>query len=264
MPTPYDGAVRPLLYEAGKEALRLFQQTGELQKSDGSPVTEADRRSEKILVRGLRHHHPADAIHSEEGLLTETGDRQWFVDPLDGTSSFLEGLAHWGPTLGLLEDGQPVYGALYLPRTGDYFHAESGSAWWNDAPLAPLSTDAPTKRSIVYIPSRLHAHARLDWPGKARNLGSISAHMALVATGSASLVLIPGGWQPWDLACGLAMMAAVGGRICTLDGQPFSMEHHRRQPIWAGAPGVISWMLTQPRLQLFPDSPLSSPTSQRI
>lgn len=253
MSSRYDALVRPLLHQAGNAALDLFRNVDVTRKSDGSPVTEADRRSEEILVNGLGRHFPGDAIRSEEGLADEVGDRQWFIDPLDGTASFIEGLTHWGPTVGLFTDGRPLYGALYLPRTGDYFHAEGGSAWWNGTALPLLDTEAPSHRSILYVPSRLHAYARLDWPGKARNLGSIAGHMSLVAAGSAAGVLVQGGWGPWDLACGLAMLDAVGGVARTTDGTPLSIRDHCGQPFIAGAPGTVDWMLADTRLRFFTD-----------
>jgi len=251
MNSRYDVQVRPLMRRAGDEAMTLFRHVRARHKADGSPVTEADRRAEEILVSGLEAAFPDDAIQSEEGLAAEEGTRQWFVDPLDGTGSFIEGLAHWGPTLGLVTDGVPIYGALYLPRTGDYFHAEDGVAYWNDERLPELSEDAPTRRAILYIPSRLHAHVKLDWLGKARNLGSIAGHMALVATGGAAGALVPGGWQPWDVACGMAMLAATGGEARTFAGEPLDISRHLGQSFIAGSPGTVRWMLAEQRLRFF-------------
>lgn len=250
-----DERVRPLLLQAGEAALALFRaaRLSVQHKADGSPVTQADTLSEEILVRGLEAAFPGDAVVSEEGLGQGAGRRLWCVDPLDGTGSFVEGLAHWGPTLGLLEDGQARYGALYLPRTRDYFFAEQGEAWWNDVRLPSLAGDAgPSHRSILYIPSRLHAHVRLDWPGKARNLGSIAGHLAMVASGGAAAALIPGGWQRWDVACGLAMLEAVGGVAQVFDGAPLSLAAHGGLPFVAGTPSAARFLLAPGRLRLFP------------
>jgi myo-inositol-1(or 4)-monophosphatase len=253
MISPYDEQVRPLLFRAGDEALKLFGQVQARHKADGSPVTVADKISEEILVTGLEAAFPDDAIQSEEGLAETRGERQWYIDPLDGTGSFIEGLAHWGPTLGLVVGDEPLYGALYLPRTGDYFYAEGGEAWLNDEKLGQLSEDEPSRRAILYIPSRIHAYVRLDWPGKARNLGSIAGHMSLVAAGGASGALVPGGWQPWDVACGLALLSAVGGIARTFSGEPLSIAEHGGQPFIAGSPGTVRWMLAAERLQFFSD-----------
>ena len=255
MQEPLDVHVRPLLLRAGEAALELFrsQRLAVQHKDDGSPVTQADLRAEAILVEGLRAAFPGDGIVSEEGRGQDSGPRLWCIDPLDGTGSFVEGLAHWGPTLGLLEGDRARYGALYLPRTRDYFFAEQGEAWWNDVRLPSIAeSPSPARRSILYIPSRLHAHVRLDWPGKARNLGSIAGHMALVASGSAAAVLVPGGWQRWDVVCGLAMLAAVGGEARVFSGEPFSPRQHAGLPVVAGTPAAAAFLLEPDRLRLFP------------
>lgn len=218
-------------------------------------MTEADLIAEQILVEGIEAAFPGDAIRSEEGMgATGAGGRQWMVDPLDGTGSFLEGLAHWGPTVGLLDEGAPIYGALYWPRTGDYFHAEEGVAWWDEEPLPKIAVEAPTRRGILYIPSRLHAYVRLGWPGKARNLGSIAAHLALVATGGAAGALIPGGWKPWDVVCGMALLDCVGGEARTFNGDPLSIPAHSGQAFIAGNPAVVAYLLQPDRLRFFTDT----------
>lgn len=249
-----NAVLRPLLEHAGQEALQRFRHVRARHKSDGSPVTEADLLAEQILVEGIERAFPQDSIRSEEGMGHEGGRREWMVDPLDGTGAFLEGLAHWGPTVGLLEDDVPLFGALYWPRTGDYLFAEAGRAWWDDEALSTLDTAQPNRRSILYIPSRLHAYVRLDWPGKARNLGSIAAHLALVASGGATAALIPGGWKPWDVVCGLALLNCVGGEARTFDGTPLSVRQHHGEAFVAGNPAAVEWLRKPDRLRFFTDS----------
>lgn len=246
-----DKIIRPILRSAGQEAMRRFRRVSSTQKADGSPVTEADRAAEAVIVAGLQAAFPDDGLRGEEGAHRAGAGRCWFIDPIDGTSAFLEGLAHWGPTVGLIEDGQCTYGALWLPRTGDYFHFENGAAYLNDSVLPQLVDQAPARDHILYIPSRLHAYLRLDWPGKGRSLGSLAAHLCLVASGSASAALIPGGWHPWDTACGLALIQSVGARAVTFDGQPLNLEQHTGQPFIAGLPSAIEWLRQPGRLSFF-------------
>ena len=229
-----------------------FLRVASTRKDDGSPVTEADQAAEEVIVSGISAAFPEDRLRSEEGASREGSGRCWFVDPLDGTSAFLEGLAHWGPTVGLVEGGVSRYGALWLPRTGDYFYSEDGTAWLNDTPLPRLVDRAPSREQILYIPSRLHTHVRLDWPGKGRSLGSIAAHLCLVAAGSASAALIPGGWHPWDTAGGLALIQSVGAHAETFDGQPLNFERHAGQPFIAGLPSTIKWLRQPGRISFFP------------
>lgn len=229
-----------------------FRQVSSTEKDDGSPVTEADRAAEAVLVAGISAAYPDDEIRSEEGGGQAGGKRCWYIDPIDGTSAFLEGLAFWGPTVGLVEGGRSRYGALWLPRTGDYFHCEDGVAFLNDTPLPQLVDRTPTRRQILYTPSRIHAHLRLDWPGKCRSLGSIAAHLCMVASGSASAALIPGGWHAWDTAGGLALIQSVGAHAETFSGQPLDIEQHAGQPFIAGLPSAIQWLRHPGRLSFFP------------
>ena len=250
---PIDTIIRPILMAAGQEALSRFRQVTATHKSDGSPVTEADRAAEQVIVSGLSAAFPDDTIRAEEGGAQDGAGRCWYVDPLDGTSSFMEGLAHWGPTVGLVEGGRSRYGALWLPRIGDYFFSEGGRAFLNDAVLPTLTDQEPGRGQILYIPSRLHAYVRLHWPGKCRSMGSIAAHLCLVASGSASAALIPGGWEPWDTAGGLALIHSVGACAETFSGEPLDIERHAGQPFIAGLPSAVQWLRQPGRLEFFPN-----------
>ena len=219
-----------LLDEAGRAAMAHFSPSVHVtRKADGSPVTAADVAAEQVLLAGIRALYPEDRALSEEGgaigsasSLAE-GEGCWVIDPLDGTSAFTEGLAHWGPTLARLErrgEGLVVTtGATWLPRLGEYWwvgaHAGRQVAVHADAPgavrvLSPLATPP---RAVVYVPSELHATARLRWRGKARCLGGTAAHLALVARGSAGAVVVGPGWSSWDVAAGLGLIVGTGGVV---------------------------------------------------
>lgn len=247
--SPLDRVLGELLVRAGEAATRRFGAPTVTRKEDGTPVTDADTAAEALLVEGLRAAFPGDAVTAEEGGGHEGGRRLWVVDPLDGTAAFSEGLAHWGPVVAAIEGGEVVAGALYLPRLREYYFVERGGpAYRNGAPLPPLSQDGarrPGSLSVLYVPSRMHAGATLDWPGKARCLGSVAAHLALVAAGSGAGALIPPGWRPWDTAAGLALIEAVGGRALTADGQPLHLLDHAGQAFVVGDAGAVAW-LSQP------------------
>jgi myo-inositol-1(or 4)-monophosphatase len=146
------------------------------------------------------------------------------VDPLDGTSAFVEGLAHWGPTAARLvrgQDGQEVLdcGGLWLPRLGEHYHVEGGRAWFDGALLPPLASREIPR--VLYLPSGFHRHLNVAFVGKARCLGGTAAHLALVARGAAKAVIVAPGWSIWDTAAGLGLIAAVGGKALRLaDGAP--------------------------------------------
>lgn len=239
--TPTDAVLFPLLRRAGQAALAFAGRAGAGRipcehKDDGSPVTDADRAAEAILVQGLSAAFPQDAIIGEEGSHHPgTSGRTWVIDPIDGTAAFTHGLAYWGPTVACLEGQRPVIGALHLPRTGDYWFADlvtgtSPAAWHDGHLLPPLSDALPDRAAVLFVPSRLHHVATVDWPGKLRCLGSTAAHLALVASGAAHAALV-GPSPAWDTAAGSALIEAVGGVVSGLvpgglvAGRPTSVEH---------------------------------------
>ena len=189
-------------------------------KHDGSVVTQADREAEALLIEGLRTGWPSDGVLGEEGgSHIGDGKHRWVVDPIDGTASFVEGLCHWGPTVARLDSHGVQAGALWLPRCRDYFFVERGTGVFVNGRRIPLLGAGRVSRgAVMYIPSKLHRFLRLDWPGKARSLGSHAAHLFRVASGAAQAVLIGPGWSVWDAAAGCAAVEIAGGRVAMLSG----------------------------------------------
>src|SRR5579864_1761357 len=84
-------------------------------KTDGSPVTVADRAIESEMRRLIRAAFPAHAIRGEEFGIEGSGEFTWVVDPIDGTKSFVTGFPLFGSLIALLQDGRPVIGVLEAP-----------------------------------------------------------------------------------------------------------------------------------------------------
>lgn len=246
---PRGRSLRALLQAAGDASLRFHGAGDPRKKADGTWLTDADLASEAILLDALRRDWPEDAILSEErGSLPGTGGARWVVDPLDGTSAFTEGLAHWGPTLARLVPtpaGERVdLGALWLPRLQEHFHYEDGRGWADGQALRPLRA-AGTPR-VIYLPSGFHRHYSVDFVGKARCLGGTAAHLALVARGSALAAIVAPGWSIWDTAVGLSLIEAVGGRALRIpDGRPLDPFRDTGAAFVAGEPGAVE-ELTSP------------------
>lgn len=251
--SPLDAALGPLLVAAGREAMSHFRRATRTLKPDNSVVTEADHASERVLVEGLAARFPADAILAEEGQARPGGPALWVVDPLDGTAAFTEGLAYWGPTAGRLLDGRVAAGALWLPRIGEYYFGELGVGAFRGGtrlPRTPWAGGRPGANDVLYVPSRLHAGAELDWPGKARCLGSVATHLCLVAAGAACGALIGPGWRRWDVAAGLALLHQVGGLARLPDGQDLDVGLHEGQAFMAGSPDATAWLAAPGRVTL--------------
>jgi fructose-1,6-bisphosphatase/inositol monophosphatase family enzyme len=248
---PRGRQLRALLEAAGAASLSHLGAGDPRKKSDGTWLTDADLAAESVLLTGLREAWPGDAILSEErGRLPGSDTARWVVDPLDGTSAFTEGLAHWGPTVARLVGGPGAervdHGALWLPRLGEYYFYEAGQAWFGDRPLARLGGDGPR---VIYLPSAFHRHHRVAWAGKARCLGGTAAHLALVARGSARAAIVAPGWSIWDTAVGLSLIEAVGGRALRLvDRAPLDPLRDVGEGFVAGYTGVVEELVSPGRV----------------
>lgn len=234
--------ISELIRRAGAVALEHLHRAVVLHhKADRSIVTTADIAAEALLLPAIRARFPEDRIISEEhGTMAGEGAGRWYVDPIDGTSAFAEGLAHWGPSVARVMvvggTARVVFGATFLPRI-DELYVYDGAPWFNGRPLPPIS--ASTSQSTVLLPSRFHEHFRLSWRAKGRCLGGTAAHLALVARGSASAALVAPGWSLWDTAVGLALIEAVGGRILRVaDGAPLDPVASEGEAFVAAAPEI--------------------------
>ena len=246
--------IAALLRAAGDAALAYVGTVFEVRrKADESPVTDADLAAEAILIEGLRATWPDDRIVSEERGEIPGGGATWVVDPIDGTSAFTEGLAHWGPTVARIVEGpdgpRVDAGALYLPRLDEHYHVEGGRGWMNGVPMAPLASLSPNQ--VVYLPSGFHKGSTVTFAGKARCLGGTAAHLCLVARGAAVAVIVPPRWSIWDTAAGLSLIEALGGRAARLpDGAPLDPFRDTGLPFVTGFPDAVQALLQPERIRL--------------
>lgn len=205
-------------------------------KADGSVVTEADRACEAVLVEGLQRYFPGYGIVGEEGAAFEGDLGTWYVDPIDGTSSFTSELAYWGPSVGLVKNGDLEVGALCLPRLSEFWYAERGAgAWRNSTRLSPPKMQPLHSNAIAFFPSRFHRAGPIPWIGKTRAIGSAAAQLALVAGGSGCATIIPR-WSLWDVSAGALMIRESGRVLIGLDGEPFDPVARTDEPFIACEP----------------------------
>ncbi|MFK7928478.1 MAG: inositol monophosphatase [Myxococcota bacterium] len=246
-------ALLPILQAAGEPALALQGRAARRNKQDGSVVTEADVQAQEIIGERLAIAFPGCPIVGEEdGLDDDPGRGQrWYGDPIDGTAVYVEGLAHWGPTVCLVDDDGPVVGALWLPRLGELWFAKRGGGAWHAKDRLRCEPQSRVHSSdVLYVPSRFHHVSPFPWPGKTRSLGSTAVHLALVATGSASAALV-GRYAPWDVACGLLLVEEAGRVITDPSANPVAPmttppgpdgRLTGGQPFLAGDPTTIDYV----------------------
>src|SRR5579862_8583578 len=132
--TDISGDLAELAAEAGRAILPLWKtELVVTAKADESPVTEADRRGEALILRHLAERFPGVPVISEEdasefGTPDAIGPRFFLVDPLDGTKAFVRGDPHFTVNIGLIENGIPVAGAVASPPTGEVWFTQGGRA----------------------------------------------------------------------------------------------------------------------------------------
>ncbi|MFZ1023836.1 MAG: inositol monophosphatase family protein, partial [Thermoplasmata archaeon] len=193
-------------------------------KTDGSPVTIADRQSEAAIREVISATYPDHTILGEEGgLHAGNPEVRWIVDPLDGTKSFIHGVPLYGVLVGVEISGVARIGVIYLPALNELVEAASGlGCMWNGE-AARVSTVADLEEATVLTTSvrgledagvpfrKLSSATRIQ-----RGWGDCYGY-ALVATGRAD-VMIDSGVQIWDAAPLLPILEESGGRFTNWAG----------------------------------------------
>jgi fructose-1,6-bisphosphatase/inositol monophosphatase family enzyme len=121
-------------------------------KSDGSPVTDADLKSQELLVEAIGALFPGDAIFSEESMPSEREsipDTAWFIDPLDGTRPFIGGQDHFAVFVGHMTDNVPDLGLLYYPAREDMYTGILGRGATRNGHSLRARTGADVRASSI-------------------------------------------------------------------------------------------------------------------
>jgi 3'(2'), 5'-bisphosphate nucleotidase len=197
-------------------------------KPDGSPVTEADRAAEAIILDHLRRAYPDLPVLAEEeacaGRVPDLGSRWFLVDPLDGTRGFVERNGEFTVNIALIQSGAAVAGLVYAPDQHLLYVGEAGAGAWRSrdgGPLEPIAPRDPPAAGLTAIASRADTEAtraRLaHLPVAAFVPSSSSLKFCLLAQGSADLYPRFGRTMEWDTGAGQAVLEAAGGRVVALD-----------------------------------------------
>jgi histidinol-phosphatase len=201
-------------------------------KPDLSLVTDADRAVEQAVRDRLAELLPSDALLGEEFGSVGDGDRQWVIDPIDGTHNFVRGVPVWATLIGLLVDGEPTVGVVSAPALGQRWWAATGYGAFGQATgadprrLRVSRVDVLGDASISY--SSLGGWAEigrlprfLDLLGglwRSRAFGDFWSYM-LLAEGSVDLAAEPE-LSLWDMAALAPIVTEAGGRFTGLNGVP--------------------------------------------
>ena len=231
--TDLAGSLCEIAHRAGREILTVYESDfAVLAKSDGSPVTEADTRAERVILDGLAACAPDVAVVAEEsaaaGNVPDVDGRPFFlVDPLDGTREFARRTDEFTVNIALVEDGVPTAGVVHVPALDEtYWTAGDARAWRSRrGGAAERIACRRADRRLVALASRSHRSAETDaWLERFEIAEIVSAGSSLkfcrIAEGVADLYPRLGRTMEWDIAAGHAIVGAAGGSVETLDGEP--------------------------------------------
>jgi myo-inositol-1(or 4)-monophosphatase len=211
-----------------------------------NPVSEADREAEEFLYQAISHRFPDHGVIGEEG--RDPGLERtpfiWVVDPLDGTTNYLNGLSLWCVSVGVLWYGAPVVGAVYAPLGPDggpalFLCRKGHGATLNGRavhvdPSTELRPSRLAALPSVYdeqIARRKEARNR----GEVRTLGTIALELALTACG---VLQYSAFWVPsiWDVAAGIPLILEAGGCVLRREerGRPWQEFRSFEAPLGQG------------------------------
>ncbi len=230
-------------------------------KTDGTPVTDADREVDERLAVRLTEAFPDHGVLSEErDTVSPDTEWTWIVDPIDGTSNFICRLPYWCISIALAYQGHPVLGIVDAPVLGRRYIATLGGGTFLESRTTSLDGTTQQHRR-----RQLHVREAIDWRNgdnrhvpvmlttataraargaglrlNPRVMGSTALDLAIVAEGvaAASIAVIP---KVWDVAAGVLLVTEAGGAITSLDESPLfpmppNVEQADRSAVVAAGP----------------------------
>ncbi len=216
----------------GEVALQYFERAVAWEtKPDGTPVTVADRATERMIFRRLHEADPTAGFLGEEGAVWKSPDlvtipRRWIVDPIDGTREFLGGRASWAVLIAFEEAGVITLGVIHAPALGDtYFAVKGGGSWKNDVRLRVSPVEhfgGPLRLAGPRMTPEPYWHEFITEDGASHQTPKDVFGYTAVAEGRglAYVEMDKNGSYPWDLAAPKVLVEEAGGCFTDVDGKP--------------------------------------------
>jgi 3'(2'), 5'-bisphosphate nucleotidase len=219
---------------AGEAILEIVARGFDVEhKDDLSPVTEADRAAELIILAALAKAAPGVPVVAEEevaaGRIPAIGETYFLVDPLDGTKEFIRGGDDYTVNIGLISGGGPLLGAVFAPARGTTHAGLAGEgAWIEDSAGRRTISTRERGATTTAVASKSHFNQpTADYLAEAVGecdytaIGS-SLKFCIVAEGGADIYPRLSPTSEWDTAAAHAVLLAAGGRVDGPDGEPLS------------------------------------------
>ncbi|MDA1128664.1 MAG: inositol monophosphatase [Chloroflexi bacterium] len=198
------------------------------------PVTAADKETQEYLTAEIAKRFPEHGVLGEEGTKEEKESEEpakdilWVLDPLDGTTNFMNGLPMFASSIGVLYRGWPMAAALYVPwpssepNSGGGFvlHCHKGGGCFaDDEPVSVYQSDEPVPSRLIGVPGYFGVGQGFTGKlagkaGEVRTTGSIAYELAMTARGVMQYAMF-GAPRLWDMAGGALAVVEAGGTVMT-------------------------------------------------
>jgi len=226
--------------KASKVLIRDFGEIEKLQVSEKGPgdfVTASDKRVEKIIINELNVESSKYSVLCEEKgeLIGKNKEKRWIIDPIDGTTNFLNGLPHFAISIAYEEKGEILSGIIFDPIKNEMFFAEKGQGAYLNNTRTRVSNKSDFKNSLLVTGGPRYTSNIKDKVFKEyielakkvrppiRKSGSAALDLAYVAAGR-----FDGSWQRelkyWDIAAGIIILKESGGFINNLRGDNYLQD----------------------------------------
>lgn len=218
-------AIIAIAEQAGQAIMEIYKQDFSIEyKDDKSPLTEADKRANEIIVRGLNALSIIFPILSEEGKTIPYEERKdwdyfWMVDPLDGTKEFIKKNGEFTVNIALIHKNAPILGVVYAPALGEMYWAVQGKGAFKDGKKLPLYINPDPAKHLKIVASKSHLSvetaqfieqlSQTTQSIECTSKGS-SLKLCMVAEGSADVYPRLAPTMEWDTAAADAIVRESG------------------------------------------------------
>ena len=220
--------------EAGKFVKESFSKNFKIYtKKDSSPVTDIDRKTEKIIVSRIKKYFPNHNFLGEEFSYKKTGSEyKWIIDPIDGTKQFIRNIPFYGTSIGLERKGRIIAGVINLPSMNMLCYAAKGKGSFVNGKRIKVSNKSKIEDSYVTFGDL----TRLMEMGYTRNFLNIvkkcNSHRGYgdllgflyLAQGKTDFFIDTN--KPWDVAAAKIIVEEAGGKMTDLNGKDSIYSGH--------------------------------------
>jgi len=207
--------------KAGSEILKIYSDNFSVKlKEDRSPLTEADLRSQEVILDGLNKNFPNIPVITEESANVPYDKRKgwkefFLVDPLDGTKEFISRNGEFTVNIALIKDKKPILGVVYVPVKDICYYADSTGAYKDGEKISSRQPEEILK--IVASKSHFSQETKdfIDKLGKQYELVNVGSSLkfCLVAEGKADIYPRLGFTMEWDTAAAHCIVNAAGKHV---------------------------------------------------